>query len=76
MADNQGTGWMYNPDGEMNKVKETKSFNPSTSTRLRYTVDNKVVELGYSSWILLFPSKIPDPGLTRSRIRIKEFEYF
>ncbi len=27
MADNQGTGWMYNPDGEMNKVKETKSFN-------------------------------------------------
>jgi hypothetical protein len=26
MADNQGTGWMYNPDGEMNKVKETKKL--------------------------------------------------
>jgi hypothetical protein len=56
MADNQGTGWMYNPDGEMNKVKETERFNPST--RPQYTVVNNVVVLGCSYRIRLFPSRV------------------
>ncbi len=72
MADNQGTGWMYNPDGEINKVKETENFN--SSTRLRYTIDNSVEDAGCSPGSDFIP--IPDPGLTRSRIRIKRFEYF